>query len=87
MIWTLWALLLISHGAFSRWVKTASRYALMSTLGDALLIAIGLITVGQLQELGAVDALRIGAFFIAFGVAGRQMMGTLLAGPRSVQRR
>lgn len=78
MIWTVWALLLITHGAFRRWAKTASRHAMMSTLGDTLLVAIGLITLDQLQGLGAADCVRVGIFFIAFGVAGRQLMTSFL---------
>lgn len=78
MIWTVWALLIITHGAFSRWAKTASRSAAMSTLGDALLVAIGLITLKELQGLGTADFVRVGLFFVAFGVAGRQFMNSLL---------
>jgi hypothetical protein len=86
MIWTIWALLLIAHGAFRRWAKTASRHAVMSTLGDTLLVAIALFTLNQLQGLGAADFVRVGIFFIAFGVAGRQLMTSFLR-PASLTRR
>jgi hypothetical protein len=46
--------------------------------GDLLLIAIGLLTLDQLQGMTLVDMARIGAFFVAFGVAGRQLMGSAL---------
>ncbi len=77
MIWTVWALLLVTHGAFSRWVRTTSR-PLLSTLGDALLIAIGLMTLNQLQQLDTREFLWVGAFFVAFGVAGGQLMNGIL---------
>lgn len=87
MIWTIWALLLITHGAFRRWAKTAaSRHAVMSTLGDTLLVAIALFTLNQLQGLGATDFVRVGIFFIAFGVTGRQLMTSFLR-PASLTRR
>jgi hypothetical protein len=78
MIWTVWALLLVAHGAFSGWVRAASRHALLPTLGDALLIAIGLMTVSQLQGLEPREFLWVGAFFVAFGMAGRQLMNNIL---------
>ena len=78
MIWTVWALLLVSHGAFSGWVRAASRHALLATLGDALLIAVGLMTISQLQGLQAREFFWVGAFFVAFGVAGRQLMNGIL---------
>jgi hypothetical protein len=78
MIWTIWALLLVGHGAFSRWARTASAYAVMSTLGDALLVAIGFITLNQLQGLSASDFVRIGIFFVAFGFVGQQLMTRVL---------
>jgi hypothetical protein len=84
MSWTIWALLLLTHGAFSRWARTSARYALMTTCADALLLAIALITIDRLQGLGLVEILRIGTFFVAFGMAGRQLMGGML--PRSAAR-
>jgi len=78
MIWIVWALLLVSHGALSRWAQTADSYAKVSVLGDVLLIAVALITVDQLQGLGFAEILRIGVFFTAFGWAGRQLMGSVL---------
>jgi len=78
MLWILWALMLICHGAFIRWAETARAYAKAAVFGDLLLIAIGLITIDQLQGMTLVDMLRIGAFFVAFGVAGRQLMGSAL---------
>jgi hypothetical protein len=78
MIWILWALLLIAHGAVSRWAQTARSYANASVIGDVLLIAIALITLDELQGLGVADVLRVGAFFTAFGWSGRQLMGSLL---------
>ncbi len=78
MIWILWAFMLLSHGAFARWAQTARSFAKVSVLGDVLLIAIGLLTLDQLQGLGIVDIARIGVFFVAFGMAGRQLMSSLL---------
>ena len=78
MMWILWALMLICHGALTRWAKTARSYANVSVLGDVLLIAIALVTIDQLQGLGILDLLRVGIFFTAFGYAGRQLMGSLL---------
>ena len=78
MIWILWALLLISHGALARWAQTAASYAKASVLCDVLLIAVALITVDQLQGLGVAEILRVGVFFTAFGWSGRQLMGSLL---------
>jgi hypothetical protein len=78
MIWIAWALLLVSHGALSRWAQTANSYAKVSVLGDVMLIAVALITVDQLQGLAFADVLRVGAFFTAFGWAGRQLMGSVL---------
>jgi hypothetical protein len=78
MIWIIWALLLVSHGAVSRWAQTSDSYAKVSVLGDVLLMAVALITVDQLQGLGLPDVLRVGIFFTAFGWAGRQLMGSLL---------
>jgi hypothetical protein len=78
MIWILWAIMLVTHGAFSRWAQTARSYAKASLLGDVLLIAISLVTVDQLQGLGLLDVLRLGLFFVAFGTAGRQLMASVL---------
>ncbi len=78
MIWTAWAFLLLAHGAYSRWVETASRYALLSILADLLLITVALITIDQLQGRDVWDFVRAGAFFVAFGFAGRQLMGNLM---------
>jgi hypothetical protein len=78
MIWIVWALLLIAHGAVSRWAKTSQSYAQVSVVGDLLLIAVALITMDQLQGLGLEDVVRVGLFFTAFGWAGRQLMGSLL---------
>jgi len=77
-MWILWAVMLITHGAFSRWAQTAQRHAMVGLLGDVLLIAIGLVTLDQLQGLGIIDTLRIGLFFAAFGAAGRHLMGSVL---------
>jgi hypothetical protein len=79
MTWIFWAVLLITHGALSRWAKASRFYAPASVIADGILIAIALITVDQLQGLGILDALRIGAFFIAFGTAGRQLMHSVLS--------
>jgi hypothetical protein len=81
MLWFLWALMLVAHGAFSRWVQTRSRYALASIFGDVLLIAIGFITLNQLLILGIADIVRIGLFFAAFGYCGRELMNALLGHP------
>ena len=78
MLWIFWALMLVSHGAFVRWAQSARGYAKVAVLGDVLLIAIALITIDQLQGMSILDMLRIGAFFIAFGAAGRQLMGSAL---------
>ncbi len=79
MFWTIWALLLIGHGALSRWVQVAPRHPLAATLSDVLLIVIGVLTVSQLQGLTAPDILRVGAFFVAFGYSGRRLTNTVLA--------
>jgi hypothetical protein len=78
MIWIAWALLLVSHGAVSRWAQASDSYAKVSVLGDVLLMAVALITVDQLQGLGLPEVLRVGIFFTAFGWAGRQLMGSVL---------
>lgn len=79
MTWIFWAVLLITHGALSRWAKDSRFFAPASVITDGILIAIALITVDQLQGLGLLDVLRIGVFFIAFGTAGRQLMHSLLS--------
>jgi hypothetical protein len=81
MIWILWALLLIAHGAVSRWAQTARSYVKVAVLGDVLLIAVALITIDQLQGLSTEEIVRIGLFFTAFGWAGRQLMGSVLKSP------
>ncbi len=81
MIWTLWAVLLITHGAFSRWVETVEHRAKVAVLGDVVLISIALITIDQLQGLDLANFVRVGLFFTAFGWAGRQLMGSLLRRP------
>lgn len=81
MIWILWALLLIAHGAVSRWAPTARSYPKVAVLGDILLIAVALITIDQLQGLSLEEIVRIGVFFTAFGWAGRQLMGSMLKSP------
>lgn len=83
MIWTIWAFLLIAHGALTQWVKAAP-HLIVSSLGDVTLIAIGLITLDQLRGLSVPDVLRVGAFFVAFGYAGRQLTNCLL--PRLARR-
>ncbi len=77
--WTLWAVLLIAHGALSRWAKGSRFYAPASIVADGLLIAIALITMEQLEDLQVLQVLRIGVFFIAFGTAGRQLMDSVLS--------
>ncbi len=79
MFWIIWALLLIGHGALSRWVEVTPRHPLTVTLSDVLLIAIGVLTVSQLQELAAPDILRLGIFFVAFGCSGRRLTNTVLS--------
>jgi hypothetical protein len=78
MIWTVWAFMLVAHGAYTRWVQTTNRYAALAVIADALLIIIALVTIDQIQDLGGSDLLRIGVFFVAFGVAGRGLMGGVL---------
>ena len=78
MIWILWAIMLLAHGAFACWAQTARSYAKVSVVSDVLLITIALVTLDQLQGLGILDMLRIGLFFVAFGTAGRQLMSSLL---------
>jgi hypothetical protein len=80
MLWILWALMLISHGALARWAQTVRSHAKVAMLGDLLLIAIALVTIDQLQGVGILDVLRLGVFFTAFGYAGRRLMGSLLRG-------
>ena len=79
MTWILWAVLLLTHGALSRWAKGSRFFAPASMVADGILIAIALITVDQLQDLGMLDILRVGVFFVAFGTAGRQLMHSLLS--------
>jgi len=79
MFWTIWALLLLVHGALRRWVQTRPVQPLAATCGDVLLIAIGLLTVDQLQGLGVATVVRVGLFFVAFGYSGRQLAACLLA--------
>lgn len=81
MIWILWALMLIAHGAISRWAPTSRRYAKAAVLGDVLLIGVALITIDQLQGLSIEEIVRVGLFFTAFGWAGRQLMGSVLKSP------
>jgi len=77
--WILWAVLLLAHGALTRWAKGSSRYfATASMVADGILIAIALITMEQLQDLEVHEVLRIGVFFIAFGTAGRRLMDSVL---------
>ncbi len=78
MIWTVIALLLIAHGAVSRWVQAGPGHPVVSTCRDVLLITIGLLTIDQLQGLGLPDILRVGLFFVAFGYSGRRLMASLL---------
>jgi hypothetical protein len=79
MTWILWAVLLTSHGALSRWARGSRFYAPASIIADGVLIAIALITVDRLQGLGLLDVLRIGVFFIAFATAGSQLMHSVLS--------
>ena len=79
MTWILWAAMLLTHGALSRWAKGSSFYAPLSIVTDGILIAVALITIDQIQGLGLLDTLRIGVFFIAFGTAGRQLMHSVLS--------
>lgn len=76
--WILWAVLLLAHGALTRWAKGSRFYARASIVADGMLIAIALITMEQLQDLQVAEVLRIGVFFIAFGTAGRQLMNSVL---------
>lgn len=78
MTWILWAVLLLTHGALSRWAKGSRFYAPASIVADGILIAIALITLDQLQDLDVVEVARVGVFFVAFGTAGRQLMNSVL---------
>ncbi len=78
MTWILWAVLLVVHGALSRWAKGSRFHAPASIVADGILIAIALITMDQLQDLDVAEVLRIGVFFVAFGTAGRQLMHSVL---------
>ena len=77
--WILWAVLLLAHGALTRWARASRFFAPASIVADGLLIAIALITMDQLQDLEVHEVLRIGVFFIAFGTAGRQLMDSVLS--------
>ncbi len=79
MTWILWAVLLIVHGALSRWARGSRFFAPVSVVADGVLIAVALITVDQLQSLSLPDILRVGVFFVAFGTAGRQLMHSVLS--------
>jgi hypothetical protein len=79
MTWILWAVLLLTHGALSRWAQGSRFFAPVSIVTDGILIAIALLTIDQLQGAGVVQALRIGVFFVAFGTAGRQLMHSVLS--------
>ena len=81
VIWTVWAFLLVTHGAFSRWVETMRHYAKVAIVGDVVLIAVALITIDELQGLSFPEFVRVGLFFTAFGWSGRQLMGSLLKRP------
>ena len=78
MTWILWTVLLLTHGALSRWAKSSRYFASASMVADGILIAIALITMEQLQDLKVLEVARIGVFFIAFGTAGRQLMHSVL---------
>ena len=79
MFWTIWALLLLMHGALRRWAQSRTVQPFAATCSDVLLIAIGLLTIDQLQGLGVAAVVRVGLFFVAFGYSGRQLAGCLLA--------
>ena len=81
MIGILWALLLVTHGAFSRWVETVENRAKVAVVGDVVLMAVALLTIDQLQELNFAEFVRVGIFFTAFGWSGRRLMGSLLKQP------
>jgi hypothetical protein len=86
MFWTIWALLLVTHGALSRWVQATAAHPLAAASGDVLLIAVGLMTIDQLQGLGGPAIVRVGLFFVAFGYSGRQLIGCLLTrGPAATR--
>jgi len=78
MTWIFWAVLLLTHGALSRWAKGSRFFARASIVADGILIAVALITIDQLQGMAFLDVLRIGAFFVAFGTAGRHLMDSVL---------
>jgi hypothetical protein len=77
--WIFWAVLLLAHGALTRWAKGSRHFAAASMVADGILIAIALITMEQLQDLEVHEVLRIGVFFIAFGTAGRRLMDSVLS--------
>jgi hypothetical protein len=78
MTWILWAMLLLTHGALSRWAKGSRFFVPAMITADVILIAIALITLDALQGLHGVEVLRVGVFFVAFGTAGRQLMHSVL---------
>jgi 2-methylisocitrate lyase-like PEP mutase family enzyme len=78
MIWIVWALMLVAHGAYARWAQVTSRSAAFAAIADALLVVIAIVTIAQIQDLRGADLARIGVFFVAFGVAGREFMTGLL---------
>jgi hypothetical protein len=78
MIWTVWALMLVAHGAYARWARTMSRHAAFAAVADGLLVVIAIVTIAQIQDMRGTDLLRIGVFFVAFGVAGREFMKGVL---------
>jgi hypothetical protein len=78
MVWTVWAFMLVAHGAYARWAKTTRRHAALAIIADVLLIVIAVLTIDQIQGLRGIEWLRIGMFFVAFGVAGRQLMSGVL---------
>jgi hypothetical protein len=79
MTWIFWAVLLLTHGALSRWARGSRFYAPASIVADGILIAIALLTLEQLHGLPLLDILRMGVFFVAFGTAGRQLMHSVLS--------
>ena len=79
MTWIVWALMLITHGGYRRWAKTSRYYAAAAIFGDGLLIAIALITLERMQGMSVLEIARVGVFFMAFAVAGQQLMHSVLA--------
>ena len=70
--------MLVIHGAYARWARATRRYAAFAAVADALLVVIALVTIAQIQDLRGADLARIGVFFVAFGVAGRELMNGVL---------